>query len=90
MLRRVVKEVKRRDNIPVWQIVSILMISIIFINFLITESNRLKRSHAYIVSISILVVSIALFAYFLYKRLINYIFNSAHHSSSFCSIIYII
>lgn len=74
MIRHVVKEVKRRENLPLWQISAIAIISIIFINLLITESNRLEKNYAYIVSISILIVSIAMFIYFLYRRLINYIY----------------
>ncbi|MGO1369933.1 MAG: hypothetical protein ACTHVE_06940 [Senegalia sp. (in: firmicutes)] len=74
MIRHVVKEVKRRDNLPLWQISAIIMIAIIFINILITESNRLQKHYAYIVSIAILLSSIVIFVYFLYKRLINYIY----------------
>jgi len=74
MIRHVVKEVKHRDYRPVWQTSIIVMIGIIFINFLITQSNKLQRIYAYIVSISILIASLVVFAYFSYRHLINYIY----------------
>ncbi|NBI06301.1 hypothetical protein [Senegalia massiliensis] len=74
MIRHVVKEVKHRDYRPVWQTSIIVMIGIIFINFLITQSNKLQRIYAYIVSISILIVSLVVFVYFSYRHLINYIY----------------
>lgn len=72
MFRHVVKEVKSREELPLWRSSAIVMISIIFINMLITQCNRLSPSRANIASIFILLSSLVLFACIGYRYLSSF------------------
>jgi len=74
MFRHVVKEVKVREHLPLWQTSIIIMFAIIFINYLITKSNMLTPKYGNIASILILLGSLAVFAFSGYRYLSSFIY----------------
>lgn len=72
MFRHVIKEVKSREHLPLGISSAILMASIILINILITQCNRLGPSKANIASIIILLSSLVFFAFIGYRYLSSF------------------
>ncbi len=73
-MNNVVREEKKRRERPLWQIVSVVLVAVIFINFLITLTNTISKGYRGWVSILILVVSISTFVIIGLKMSSNYIY----------------
>ncbi|KPU27516.1 hypothetical protein TR13x_05475 [Caloranaerobacter sp. TR13] len=69
-MRNVVKEVTTKQLKPFWEVILIILISVIGVNSLITLCNRLGEKYAGIASIIILILSIGV-CIFIIKKLLE-------------------
>ncbi|WP_427337697.1 hypothetical protein [Caloranaerobacter sp. DY30410] len=69
-MRNVIKEVITKKPKPFWEVILMILISVIGVNFLITLCNKLGEKYAGIASIIILILSIGV-CIFIIKRLLE-------------------